>query len=153
MLADACSSCPFLNVATVSGPLDLDTARSVAEFFPAGRPFVLATPHRTADLGSSGLTLVGRPPYLVRPAGDAAPARPEGVTVTEVRLPAELPAWDEVLARGYPMPQSRPRPPCWAATLAEPGLPAVLVASDDGIGVYRRMGHLPVTRWTMWFRG
>lgn len=41
----------------------------------------------------------------------------------------------------------------WAATLAEPTLPAVLIASDDGIGVYRAMGYLPVTRWTMWFRG
>jgi hypothetical protein len=40
----------------------------------------------------------------------------------------------------------------WAATLAEPTLPAVLVASDDGVGVYRRMGYLPVTRWTMWIR-
>ena len=41
----------------------------------------------------------------------------------------------------------------WAATLAEPSLPAVLIASDDGVGIYRRMGYLPVARWTMWFRG
>ena len=40
----------------------------------------------------------------------------------------------------------------WAATLAQPELPAVLTASDEGIGVYRRMGYLPVVRWTMWFR-
>lgn len=40
----------------------------------------------------------------------------------------------------------------WAATLARPELPAVLTASDDGIGVYRRMGYLPVVRWTLWFR-
>ena len=38
----------------------------------------------------------------------------------------------------------------WAATLADPELPAVLLASDDGIGVYRRMGYLSMTRWTMW---
>jgi GNAT superfamily N-acetyltransferase len=40
----------------------------------------------------------------------------------------------------------------WAATLAQPELPAVLTDSDGGIGVYRRMGYLPVVRWTMWFR-
>ena len=40
----------------------------------------------------------------------------------------------------------------WAATLAEPDLLAVLIASDDGVGIYRRMGYQAVTRWTMWFR-
>jgi hypothetical protein len=40
----------------------------------------------------------------------------------------------------------------WAATLAQPELPAVLTASDGGIGVSRRMSFLPVVRWTMWFR-
>jgi hypothetical protein len=40
----------------------------------------------------------------------------------------------------------------WAATLADPQLPAVLIASDDGVGIYRRMGYLPLTRWTMWFK-
>ena len=40
----------------------------------------------------------------------------------------------------------------WAATLADPDLPAVLMASDDGVGVYREMGYLPVTRWTLWCR-
>lgn len=40
----------------------------------------------------------------------------------------------------------------WAATLAEPARPAVLIASDDGVGVYRAMGYLPIARWTMWMR-
>ncbi|MHA6781610.1 GNAT family N-acetyltransferase [Pseudonocardia saturnea] len=40
----------------------------------------------------------------------------------------------------------------WAATLADPALPAVLIASDDGIGTYRRMGYLAVARWTLWLR-
>lgn len=40
----------------------------------------------------------------------------------------------------------------WAATRADPDLPAVLIASDDGVGVYRRMGYLAMTRWTMYFR-
>lgn len=40
----------------------------------------------------------------------------------------------------------------WAATLADPALPAVLVASDDGRPVYERMGYLAVERWTAWLR-
>jgi GNAT superfamily N-acetyltransferase len=40
----------------------------------------------------------------------------------------------------------------WAATLADPAQPAVLIASDDGVGVYRAMGYLASARWTMWFR-
>ncbi|GAY09474.1 GNAT family N-acetyltransferase [Pseudonocardia sp. N23] len=40
----------------------------------------------------------------------------------------------------------------WAATVADPASPAVLIASDAGAGVYRRLGYLPVTRWTLWFR-
>ena len=36
----------------------------------------------------------------------------------------------------------------WAATQADPTLPAVLVASDLGRPVYERMGYLAVDRWT-----
>jgi len=39
-----------------------------------------------------------------------------------------------------------------AATVADPASPAVLVSSDDGAGVYRGLGFLPVTRWTLWWR-
>jgi GNAT superfamily N-acetyltransferase len=38
----------------------------------------------------------------------------------------------------------------WRATLADPAVPAALIASDDGRPVYERMGYLPVTRFTMW---
>jgi len=40
----------------------------------------------------------------------------------------------------------------WAATLADPSLPAVLVASDDGRPVYERMGYVAIERWTAWLR-
>jgi hypothetical protein len=40
----------------------------------------------------------------------------------------------------------------WAATLAHPDEPAVLIASDDGRPVYERMGYLAVERWTAWLR-
>ncbi|GAA1923450.1 hypothetical protein [Nocardioides marmoribigeumensis] len=40
----------------------------------------------------------------------------------------------------------------WAATLCEPDLPAVLVASDDGRPLYETMGFVAVERWTAWLR-
>ena len=40
----------------------------------------------------------------------------------------------------------------WAATLCEPALPAALIASDDGQGVYAAMGYLRLMRLTMWHR-
>lgn len=40
----------------------------------------------------------------------------------------------------------------WSATLADPALPAVLLASDDGRRVYERMGYLAIERWTVWLR-
>ena len=40
----------------------------------------------------------------------------------------------------------------WAATVCEPDLPAVLIASDDGRPLYERMGYVAVERWTAWLR-
>lgn len=40
----------------------------------------------------------------------------------------------------------------WAATLAAPELPAVLIASDDGQGVYESMGYVRLLRLTVWHR-
>jgi hypothetical protein len=40
----------------------------------------------------------------------------------------------------------------YAATLADPSAPSVLIASDDGVGVYERMGYMRLLRLTLWFR-
>jgi GNAT superfamily N-acetyltransferase len=40
----------------------------------------------------------------------------------------------------------------WAATLADPALPAVLLASDDGRPLYEGMGYGAILRWTLWLR-
>jgi GNAT superfamily N-acetyltransferase len=41
----------------------------------------------------------------------------------------------------------------WAATLADPTKPAVLISSDLGRSTYERMGYLTVTRWSLWLVG
>jgi hypothetical protein len=40
----------------------------------------------------------------------------------------------------------------WRATLADPTLPAMLLATDDGRPVYERMGYLPLFRFAVWSR-
>jgi hypothetical protein len=40
----------------------------------------------------------------------------------------------------------------WAATMADPSLPAVLEASDEGRPVYERMGYREVGRMALWER-
>jgi len=40
----------------------------------------------------------------------------------------------------------------WAATTADPTLPAVLIASDLGRPVYERLGYTTRNRWTIWVR-
>lgn len=40
----------------------------------------------------------------------------------------------------------------WAATLANPWVPAILLASDHGRLLYERMGYVPIERWTVWLR-
>jgi len=38
----------------------------------------------------------------------------------------------------------------WAATVADPSLPAVLIASDLGRSVYEHLGYVTLLRWTVW---
>jgi hypothetical protein len=40
----------------------------------------------------------------------------------------------------------------WNATLADPALPAMLIATEDGRPVYERMGYSTVSHFTLWSR-
>lgn len=75
------------------------------------------------------------------PAAMAAAHAAAGVTLVE--FVATLPAFR---GRGAGAAVT------WAATLADPRRPAVLLASDDGRPVYTRMGYFAVERWTVWLR-
>jgi hypothetical protein len=63
--------------------------------------------------------------------------------VNNVTLVATLP---EARGRGYGAALT------WRATLADPSLPALLLATDDGRPVYERLGYLSLFRFTVWSR-
>jgi len=63
--------------------------------------------------------------------------------VNNVTLVATLP---EARGRGYGAALT------WRATLPDPDLPAMLLATDDGRPVYERLGYLSLFRFTLWAR-
>jgi GNAT superfamily N-acetyltransferase len=63
--------------------------------------------------------------------------------VNNVTLVATLP---EARGRGFGAALT------WQATLADPTLPALLLATDDGRPVYERLGYLSLFRFTVWAR-
>jgi hypothetical protein len=90
VLADSGSGCPFVNEVITTEPLTLELARRARAFYPHGRSFILCSPRGGEDLSEAGMTLVGHPPFMVRPAGAQPPAQPAGATVEEVIDPDEL---------------------------------------------------------------
>lgn len=76
-----------------------------------------------------------------RPSAIAACHRHAGATLVE--YVATLP---EARGRGAGTAVT------WAATLAHPTDPSVLVASDEGRPVYEAMNYVAIERWTAWLR-
>jgi GNAT superfamily N-acetyltransferase len=76
---------------------------------------------------------------------DDRPVACAGVHVTDVCNEVEyVAAHEDVRGRGIGAAVT------WAATLADPTKPAMLIASDAGQPVYERMGYLRLMRLTMW---
>jgi hypothetical protein len=76
-----------------------------------------------------------------RPVSAAAAFVAAGIT--NVTLVATVP---EARRRGYGAALT------WRATLADPMLPALLLASEEGRSVYEQMGYLCLFRFTLWSR-
>lgn len=76
-----------------------------------------------------------------RPVSAAATFVAEGVN--DVMLVATVP---EARKRGYGEAVT------WRATFADPSLPALLIATDEGRPVYERMGYTTLFRFTLWSR-
>ncbi len=79
---------------------------------------------------------------------DDRPVACAGVHVTNVCNEVEyVAAHEAVRGRGIGAAVT------WAATLADPTKPAMLIASDPGQPVYERMGYVRLMRMTMWGGG
>jgi GNAT superfamily N-acetyltransferase len=76
-----------------------------------------------------------------RPASAAATFVAAGIN--DVTLVATVP---EARGRGYGAALT------WRASLADPALPALLIASVEGRPVYERMGYVSLFRFTLWSR-
>jgi GNAT superfamily N-acetyltransferase len=76
-----------------------------------------------------------------RPVSAAASFVAAGVN--DVTLVATMP---EARGRGYGAALT------WRATLADPALPALLIASTEGRTVYERIGYMALFRFTLWSR-
>lgn len=194
------------NGAALRHPLrDEDVPRLVDELHDfyaqgAGVGWVLMSAFPIPPIERMGL--IGHPPFMVRPAGGAAPPVPDGLTIREATNDADMADFARAL-EGYPALHTdvladarildvpgihfyvgyvdgRPvacsgahvTDACvdveyvaahadvrgrgfgaaltWAATIADPTKPAVLIASDPGQPIYERMGYLRILRLTMW---
>ena len=208
-MADSGSPVLFDNMVTLLRPLTADGARHVVQaalaFFPPERPFVVLSSWPIPDAGDLGITLMGHPPFMLRPAGPPPEGHAAGLDIREVVDTDGLATFFATIVEAYPMPggvsaladpgildtgvrfwvgyegdrpvgtagvyvahgandvewvsvseQDRGKgygaAMTWAATIADPTLPAVLIASDPGQPVYERMGYLRLTRMSMWFR-
>lgn len=89
------------------------------EFFrgTTGGPWIVLSAWPTPDLRDDGFSLVGHPPFMLRPVGGEAPPDPPGLQIVEARDPRTLRDFADALEAGYPAPD--------AAVLAHPALATV----------------------------
>lgn len=124
---------------------DADELAVAERVLVEGYPLPGLDPFTPGDLLHPSLLRPDTRMWLARvdgePAAMAAAHHHAGMTIVE--FVATLP-----VARGRGAATAVAR----AATLADPALSAVLLASDDGRPVYERMGYLAVERWTAWLR-
>jgi hypothetical protein len=210
-LFDTASPGVFDNAAVLRRPMTPDELSELIDtahvFFSHERPWVLFSAWPLPDLTDAGLTLMGHPPFMFRPAGESplgARLDVDGLDIVRVS-PDDAPRFAQTSEAGFELPGGPESPwadpraldaddiaafigyvdgepvatsaaflahgvvdvevvSClrahrgrgigealtWAATLADPSAPAMLMASDDGQPIYRRMGYLPIDRMTLW---
>jgi GNAT superfamily N-acetyltransferase len=127
----------------VTTDTDLDEfGRTLAEAFPV--PALIGMPY--GGYGPGLLEVPGWRMWTARVDGQAV-----GTSAVHVHGGINDVEWisarPEVRGRGVGAAVT------WAATLADPARPAMLIASDMGRPVYERMGYLRLTRFTLWFKG
>lgn len=134
---------PFANLTYVRRPLTptawADALHRLRATYAAAEPFVVVSPFATPDLRDAGATLLGHPPFMVRPSGDPADRpTPPGLELEPVTTPGALADFGLTLAEAYP---GGP-----AGTLFTPGILDVAgvtlwMARLDGRPVGTAAGH------------
>jgi hypothetical protein len=111
-LNDTGSPFPFANLVHLTRPVSEEETPAVAAaitgFYAghAGGAYLVFSPW-SIDLGAHGFGLGGHPPFMVRPAGGAAPVVP-GFHIAEVTTPAQLAVFEQTIAEAYPAPELLP---------------------------------------------
>lgn len=133
---------PFANLTYARRPLDAagwaDVIDRLRAAYPAGSPFVIVSPFPTPDLAPLGFTLVGHPPFMVRPAGAATVPEPEGVTIERVTTPEGLADFEATLIEAYP---GGPAGTLFTPGILDVGGVALWIARLDGACVATALGH------------
>lgn len=209
----------IVNAATLLAPLFPDGAAGMMATLEAFYGFtegakngrvLLFSAWPTPELRDHGWTLLGHAPLMLRAAGGAIPAPPDGCRVVPVADATTLRDAEQVTVRGFSIadpilhqpgtlfgasllddarmrmwvayegdipvstsaafvsegitniinvatiPEARRRgyasAVTWPATLADPSLPTMLIASNQGRPVYERMGYMTLFRFTLWSR-
>ncbi len=104
-VADPASAVFFDNIAILLRPPHLsdmsDVVARLLDFYPPERHFAVLSPWPTRDLSVHGLTLMGHPPLMLRPAGGEAPPLPAGLEIVRVGDADQLTSFVEVLAESF----------------------------------------------------
>ena len=175
----------------------------------AGTVF-LFTAWPVPDLTAFGWVCAEQMPLMLRLPGEGASPQPMGLRISEGRSIGDLHDFEQVMIRGFPVPELQDLPAelafgpsiledkrfrfwlgrhderpvtasaafiahglvdlsflatlpqargrgfgsalAWSATLADPTLPAMLIASEDGQRMYARMGYQHVGEMPLWIR-
>ena len=110
---DAGSASPFGNVAHVGRPIAddelADLASALRDFYGSGHggQYLLFSAWPIGDLGRFGLGLAGHPPFMVRPAGGAAPLA-AGLRIVEATTAATVADFERTIVDAYPIPEMAP---------------------------------------------
>jgi hypothetical protein len=107
----------FDNAVMLRRPVSADELEEILDtanvFFEGERPWLLVSAWPLPDLTTSGLTLMGYPPFMMRPAGPPVDPRsgPASFEVREVQ-PDEIATFARTLEKGYGLPGAAESP--WA---------------------------------------
>ncbi len=101
------TSSPMLNWALITQPPG-DWSAVVDDIrgqLPSGSPALVISPIPTPDLTPMGMSLIGHPPLMWRPATTVAPAVSTALDVREATSSEQLADAEQVLVEGYPLPE------------------------------------------------